>query len=131
MFSRQRRMHAAMKEKSVAGCQHGAVVRLNDIIHHQSMSNTQHIVRDIHDILQSYYKVARKRFVDNICMQASDYHLVTGSDTPLKLFSPSFVNGLSVEQLEEIAGEGANLKRKRKVLSKEILNLGAGKTILS
>lgn len=35
-----------------------------------------HTVQDIHGILESYYKVARKRFVDNVCMQAVDYYLV-------------------------------------------------------
>ena len=32
------------------------------------VGNMEHTVRDIHDILRSYYKVARKRFVDNVCM---------------------------------------------------------------
>jgi hypothetical protein len=32
-------------------------------IHH--MNNLQQTVQDIHDILKSYYKVARKRFIDN------------------------------------------------------------------
>lgn len=29
----------------------------------------KHTVRDIHDILKSCYKVARKRCVDNVCMK--------------------------------------------------------------
>jgi hypothetical protein len=34
------------------------------------MSNEQHAVQDIHDILKSYYKVCRKTFVYNICTQS-------------------------------------------------------------
>ena len=32
------------------------------------LSKMEHTVRDIHDILLSYYKLARKRFVDNVCV---------------------------------------------------------------
>jgi len=61
------------------------------------MSNAQHTVFEVHDILKAYYKVARKRFVDNVCMQSSDYILVTGPKNPLKIFSPQFVGSLSDE----------------------------------
>lgn len=64
-------------------------------------------------------------------MQAASYHLVTGPDTPLKLLSPSFVTKLNADQLEDIAGEDAGLKRKRKMLVKEIQGLEAGRKILS
>jgi len=52
------------------------------------LSNMEHTVRDIHDILKSYYKVARKRFVDNVGIQGTDFHLIIGTDTPLLVFSP-------------------------------------------
>jgi hypothetical protein len=94
------------------------------------MSNEAHTVQDIHDILQSYYKVARKRFVDSICMQATDYHLVTGPETPMGLFSPSFVGSLSKEQLEDIAGEEGALERKRRQLDKKIKDLQEARKIL-
>ena len=124
-------MHATLKNKSIDNYKHGAVVRLDDIVQNHTMSNMEHMVQDIHDILKSYYKVARKRFVDNMCMQAADYDLATGPDTPLKLFFPSLVSHLSAEKLEEIAGEDAGLKRKRRNLSKEIKDLEAGKKILT
>lgn len=94
------------------------------------MSNMEHTIQDIHDILKAYYKVARKRFVDNVCMQASDHYLVTGPDTPLKLFSATFVSGLSGEQLEDIAGEDVATRRRRKGLKREIAELTAGRKIL-
>ncbi len=95
------------------------------------MSNTEHVVQEVHDILKSYYEVARKRFMDNLVMQAADYYLVTGPYSPLRLFSPSFVSELSDEQLLEIAGEDATLRSKRAALNKEIADLEAGRKILS
>jgi hypothetical protein len=95
------------------------------------MSNVNHVVQEVHDILEAYYKVARKRFTDNLCMQAADYYLVTGPHSPLRLFSPSFVTKLSEEQLMEIAGEDAALRRKRAALNKKISDLEAGKKVLS
>lgn len=94
------------------------------------MSNFEHTVQDIHDILESYYKVARKRFVDNVCMQAVDYYLLTGPEAPMKLLSPTWVNSLSNATLEEIAGEEKASKRKRRQLEKKIQDLEAGKKAL-
>lgn len=94
------------------------------------MSNLEHIVTDMHDILKAYYEVARKRFVDNLCIQAADYHLVTGPDAPLKLFSPTFVAALTEEQLAEIASEDPTLKRRRAALTKMVQDLQVGKRLL-
>ena len=93
-------------------------------------SNLEHTVCDLHDILKSYYKVARKRFVDNVCMQAADFHLVTGPDTPVRVFSPKFVSKLSPEQLETIAGEDISRKRKRAELEREIKSLEKARKFL-
>lgn len=92
------------------------------------MSNSEHTVQDIRDILQSYYKVARKRFVDNVCMQASDHHLVTGPEAPMKLFSATWVNALSDDRLEDIAGEEMASRLRRQRLRKEIKDLEAGRS---
>ena len=96
-----------------------------------SMSNTQHTVCEIHDILKAYYKVARKRFVDNVIMQAADFMLVTGPNNPLKILCPQFVSSLSDEQLEEIAGEDVGVRRRRTALAKEVKDLEIGKKILA
>ena len=106
------------------------VILLDYIMSSHSMSNTEHIVMEMHDILKSYYRVARKRFADNLVMQAADFHLITGPDSPLGLFSPQFVAQLSDEQLAEIASEDAGLKRRRAALNKAIKNLDDGKKIL-
>ena len=104
---------------------------MDDVLKTRSMSNTHHVVQEVHDILKSYYKVARKRFVDNLCIQAANYHLVTGPNSPLKLFGPSFVAKLTEPQLKEIAGEDAPVRRKRESLVKKIAGLEAGKKVLS
>lgn len=94
------------------------------------MSNTEQTVQDLHDILDSYYKVCRKRFVDAVIMQAAHYHLLTGPNTPLKLYSPSYVQDLTDDQLEAIAGEDINLRRKREQLRREITELEKARKIL-
>lgn len=106
------------------------VVMVDKILQTATASNTDHTIRDLHDILKSYYKVARKRFVDVMCMQAVDHHLITGPTAPISLFSPSFVSKLDKEQLERIAGEDTSTKRKREELNREIENLTNGKKIL-
>ncbi len=117
-----------MGSKVLSDCQHGEVVRLDDIMQNHPMSNADHAIQDLHDILHSYYKVARKRFVDSLRMQAADYFLITGSKTPLTLCSPAFVAGMTLGQLEEVAGEDLAIKRRRVQLEKELED---GKKILS
>ncbi|CAG8172953.1 unnamed protein product [Penicillium nalgiovense] len=84
----------------------------------------------IHDILAAYYAVASKRFIDNICMQATGYCLLTGPRKPLGLFSPQFVADLAEDQLMEIAGENAALSRRREQLKKGIQDLETGRKIM-
>ncbi|KAK8159573.1 P-loop containing nucleoside triphosphate hydrolase protein [Phyllosticta citrichinensis] len=107
------------------------VVRLDDLGKSHPMSNTEHIVQDLHDILAAYYKVALKRVVDIVSMQAASYYLVLGPNTPLTLFSPALVGRLTDSELEEIAGEDPSQKRKREELQKEFNGLEKGKKILS
>ncbi|KAL9113935.1 MAG: hypothetical protein Q9227_002069 [Pyrenula ochraceoflavens] len=95
------------------------------------LSNAQHTVQDLHDVLQSYYKTAQERFVDNVCMQGAVYHLIKGPDTPLRVFYPDLVNGLSDAQIERIAGEEMSTRNKRKSLNEEISGLQEGMKILA
>lgn len=108
----------------------GDVVRIEDMLETSRGSNADRTIQDLHDILKSYYKVARKRFVDVVCMQAVDYFLITGPAAPVKLFSPSFVSGLTEDQLDRIAGEDVSTRRRREELRREIENLTNGKNIL-
>lgn len=90
-----------------------------------SKSNEEHIQEDIHDILKSYYKVARKRFVDNVYHQAVEHCLLVGPDSPLNVFSENWVVLKEKEQLEAIAGESRSTKNRRSALKKEIEDLKA------
>ena len=89
----------------------------------RSMSNEQHVVQDIHDILKSYYKVCRKTFVDSVCRQSVIHYLLECEEGQLALFSPVFVSQLSADALEEIAGEAPGLKRSRAQMTKEVASL--------
>ena len=108
---------------------------------YNSLGSTTHRVQDTlgfayakadcHDILHSYYKVGLKRFFDSVRMQAADYYLITGSETPLTLFSLAFVAGMTPGQMEEVAGEDLIIQRRRLQLEKEQRDLEDGKKILS
>lgn len=87
-------------------------------------------IQDIHDILDSYYRVGRKRFVDTICMQATDYHLLTGPRSPLRVFDIEFVSTLSDGELDAVAGECLSTKERRATIEKEIDALEQGKKSL-
>lgn len=63
-------------------------------------------------------------------MQAADYYLVNGPETPTKLLCSLYVNKLSAADLEDIAGEESHVQRLRAQLTKEIKDLEAGKKIL-
>lgn len=128
--SRQQRMKALIDKSKFTTSKHGEVVKVDIILRTATASNADHVIRELHDILKSYYKVARKRFVDLMCMQAVDHRLITGPTAPISLFSPSFVSKLDKDQLERIAGEDNSTRRKREELRREIENLTDGKKIL-
>ncbi|KAL4745863.1 Dynamin central region-domain-containing protein [Aspergillus foveolatus] len=92
--------------------------------------NRQQVCEDILDTLMSYYKVARKRFVDIVCQQVIHHFLLETDDGPLRIFSPDLVMSLSTEQLEMVAGEDAESKRRRNMLKQEIDSLEAALRIL-
>ena len=93
-------------------------------------SNTEQVKEDIHDILKSYYKVSRKRFVDAICRQAIEYFLLDGSVSPLKVLSPELIATLTDSQLDMIAGEDVTTRRERECLGSEIQGLRAAMKVL-
>jgi hypothetical protein len=128
--SRQRASAAHAKRNAISDCKHGTVVKLEHIIGStRSMSNDEHVVEEIHDILESYYQVSQKTFIDSVCKQ-STMHYLLGEDGPLTLFDPNFVSQLSPSALDEIAGEPPALKRTRAQLTKEINSLSKAVKIL-
>ncbi|KAG8421726.1 hypothetical protein J3458_003576 [Metarhizium acridum] len=93
-------------------------------------SNLQNAHEDIHDILQSYYKVARERFVDNVYRHAVDHCLLTGPMSPLLLFTEKWVLSLDEEKLNCIAGESRSVREKREQLRKKVQDLQSALKIL-
>ncbi|KAF9869558.1 hypothetical protein CkaCkLH20_12951 [Colletotrichum karsti] len=86
----------------------------------QDRSNAEQVRVDIHDILHSYYKVARKRFIDVMCQQVIFHFLLDAKDGPLKIFCPDLIMGLDDAQLRAIAGEDANTREAREQLTQDI-----------
>ncbi|KAL5351057.1 hypothetical protein ACLOAV_004632 [Pseudogymnoascus australis] len=105
------------------------LLRLTDTIA-ALVSNDEQSTQDLHDTLKSYYKVARKRFVDAVCVQAIVHFLVSSKEGPLWLFSPQFIGGISDVDLNLIAGEADEAVKYRLRLVHEITNLRAGQRIL-
>lgn len=92
--------------------------------------NAQQTREDILDVLSSYYKVSRKRFVDNICGQVIGHFLLEGDKSPLKILCSELVMGLDGDQLELIAGEDAETKNQRSALGLNIRELEAAMKVL-
>lgn len=133
--ARGQRMYDALAPKSSdAGrgyIDSNKVVHLEDVkTAMTNKSNEQHAQEDIHDILKSYYKVALKRFVDNIWFHAVDHHLLSGPNSPLTHFSEQWVLGLDEDSLNAIAGESRSTRDKRLELSKKIADLEEALRIL-
>lgn len=92
--------------------------------------NSQQVCEDILDSLSSYYKVARKRFVDVVCQQFVHHYLLESAQSPVHIFDPDLVMGLSPEELEAIAGEDAETKRQRQGLEREVERLEAAVRVI-
>ncbi|KAF2091126.1 dynamin GTPase [Saccharata proteae CBS 121410] len=70
--------------------------------------------------LDAYYKVARKTFVDNVCRQCIERHMIS----PLpEVFSPATVMELSDTELEKMAGESQEQQTRRRALEELVEGL--------
>ena len=95
--------------------------RLKAILAAVAPSNEVQNINDIHDILAAYYFVARKRFVDNVALQVVERHFLSRDEGgPARCFSPQWVGGLSVDELEMIAGEDKAVSNNRAVLKDKL-----------
>jgi hypothetical protein len=127
----QKRRQDCLKEltdTNIEGDKIVSVAKIRNMV--VNKDNGQHMREDILDILMSYYKVTRKRFVDNVCNQVINHFLLEGDESPLKILSPELVMGLDNEQLELIAGEEAETRRQRQVSGSSIKELEAAMKIL-
>lgn len=79
-------------------------VNMDQIMRQVHLSNEQQAVNDIHDILKTYYKVALKRFADNVVIQIVERHIL-GREGPVRALCSDMVNELDDNELLRIAGE--------------------------
>ncbi|KIW34052.1 uncharacterized protein PV07_00854 [Cladophialophora immunda] len=105
------------------------LIRLADTVQ-SYVNNEQHSIEDLHDILKSYHKVARKRFVDAVCKQVVDHHLICSPEGPLWALSPQFIARLNEDELHHLAGEDEATLIRRKNLKIELESLLEGQDII-
>ena len=79
-------------------------IDLENLVHHVHLSNEDQAVNDIHDVLKTYYKVAIKRFMDNVVMSVVERELL-GPQASVHRLTPDFVLSLSDEELGAICAE--------------------------
>ncbi|KAI5296382.1 hypothetical protein KEM52_003246 [Ascosphaera acerosa] len=92
--------------------------------------NLEQVKETIHDTLRSYYSIAKDRFTDTVFQQAVHDCLLTGPDSPLKVFTQQWVIGLEPQALEDIAGESEATKARRDALERKAKDLEEAVRIL-
>ena len=88
------------------------------------------VCEDVHELLKTYYKHARSRFVESIYLQVVDNFLLSDQASALRVFSPEFVTAMSSQDLASIAEEDASTRRTREKLGQEISGLEKALTVL-
>ncbi|MCJ1259264.1 hypothetical protein MMC24_007100 [Lignoscripta atroalba] len=101
--------------------------RMKSSVH---LSNETSAIYDIHDSLKAYYKVALKRFIDNVAIQVIERNLL-GEKGPVSIFTPEFVTSLTPEELAYIAGEDYATSNRRLELNAQIARLNSARKICS
>lgn len=120
-----------VKPLQAEAAQRGDRLRANDIRPVlERKTGGQHESETSHDLLKTYYDIARRRFVDNIFRQAVQHCLLSGPRSPLLLFSEKWVLDLDDKGLESIAAEPHAITGRRKQLKREIDDLEAALEIL-
>ena len=86
------------------------------------LSNEDQAINDIHDILKAYYKVALKRFTDNIVMQVVE-RCYLSSKGPVKSISAEYIGGLSDTDLAHLAAENYATSSSRNDINAKLVRL--------
>ncbi|KAI8935610.1 hypothetical protein NX059_008173 [Plenodomus lindquistii] len=87
-----------------AGFSDGSRFDLARMVKGVHLSNEDQAVNDIHDTLKAYYKVALKRFMDNVVLQITE-RLLLGPNGPVKTLSPEMISDLQDGDLMDLAAE--------------------------
>jgi hypothetical protein len=113
---REERTFQRLKAK---GFRDGSYLSLKQVVGAVHLSNEDQAVEIIHDVPKAYYKVARKRFTDNVILQVAERHLL-GAHGPVRTLSPEFIMNLEDSELEHIAGESYVTSSKRNDLASKV-----------
>ncbi|KAL4994952.1 P-loop containing nucleoside triphosphate hydrolase protein [Aspergillus recurvatus] len=100
---REERVRARLCEMGLQDDEHYSL-NIDQVMSGLHLSNEDQAVHDIHDILKAYYKVALKRFADNVIVQVTERHLL-GPGGPVKILSPEWVGEFSDGELADVASE--------------------------
>lgn len=92
---------------------------LRDLANTVHLSNEDQAVYDIHDILKAYYKVALKRFMDNVVIAVVERSWL-GPAGFVGKFDGEFVGRLSDEDLASIAAENYSTTNVRAELQEKL-----------
>lgn len=95
-----------------------------------NQSTAENMQEYIHDVLESYYKVSIKRFINNISLHIVYHDLLYAESSPLNVFNSKFVHGLGEAQLEQIAGESSLVRMERERLAQDIASFRAAFDVL-
>lgn len=126
-----KRLQESLNSLAIGSDTEGPVIRLASLSSLDiNRSNPEQVREYLHDILESYYKVSVKRFVDTICQQVIDHFLLNGKDSPLHVFGTDLVFDLSADTLEMIAGEDHATKQERERLRTEMERLEAAMLVV-
>lgn len=85
-------------------------------------------VLEIYDYLKSYYKAARTRFIDCVCLQVVERHFL-GIGGTVQIFSPALVARMSSETLQTLAGEELTVVNERRRLTERLERLEKARRI--
>jgi hypothetical protein len=75
------------------------------------ITNEDHNIEDLQDRLKPYQKVASTRFVNAVCKQAINYHLICAKHSPLLVLSAPFVGSFTEQEFGCIEGDDIQLVR--------------------
>lgn len=118
---RTERVTNRLRDLGLSDSQH-AQVTLTQALRAAHRGNEDQAVYDIHDNLKAYYKVALKRFMDNVVIQCVERYFL-GADGPVKHISPAYVGSLSDDELDTIAAENYATSMLRAEVSQRLQRL--------
>ena len=86
------------------------------------ISNARNLEDEVHDILEAYYNLAIKKYIENVNEIVVQRYL-DDANGPVLQFSPRYIVGLNDAQIEELAAEHENVVVRRQREERTLANL--------